>query len=47
MSNLDRITRDVLIQSLLRVKEKANQWKDKLDIRAYDALMNYQVEITD
>lgn len=29
------------------LKEKANQWKDKLDIRAYDALMNYQVEITD
>ena len=29
------------------LKEKANQWWDKLDIRAYDALMNYQVEITD
>ena len=29
------------------LKEKASQWRDKLDIRAYDALMNYQVEITD
>lgn len=29
------------------LKEKANQWKDDLDVRAYDALMNYQVEITD
>ena len=29
------------------LKEKANQWRDQLDIKAYDALMNYQVEITD
>lgn len=29
------------------LKEKANQWRDKLDIKAYNALMNYQVEITD
>jgi len=29
------------------LKEKANQWRDQLDIRAYDALINYQVEITD
>ena len=29
------------------VKEQASKWKDKIDIRAYDALMNYQVEITD
>ncbi len=29
------------------LKEKANQWRDQLDIRAYNALMNYQVEITD
>ncbi len=29
------------------LKEKANQWGDQLDIRAYNALMNYQVEITD
>lgn len=29
------------------LKEKANQWRDKLDIKAYNALMNYQVQITD
>ena len=29
------------------LKELANKWKDKIDIRAYNALMNYQVEITD
>ena len=29
------------------VKEQANKWKDKIDIRAYKALMNYTVEITD
>ncbi len=29
------------------LKELANKWKDKIDERAYDALMNYQVEITD
>ena len=29
------------------VKEQANKWKSQIDIRAYDALMNYQVEITD
>ena len=29
------------------VKEQANKWKDKIDERAYNALMNYQVEITD
>ena len=29
------------------LKELANKWKDKIDPRAYDALMNYQVEITD
>ena len=29
------------------VKEQANQWKDKIDERAYNALINYQVEITD
>ena len=29
------------------IKEQANEWKDKIDIRAYNALMNYQVEITD
>ena len=29
------------------IKEQANKWKDKIDDRAYEALMNYQVEITD
>ena len=29
------------------VKEQANKWKGKIDNRAYNALMNYQVEITD
>ena len=29
------------------VKEQANKWKDQIDDRAYNALMNYTVEITD
>ena len=29
------------------IKEQANKWKDKIDVRAYKALTNYQVEITD
>ena len=29
------------------VKEQANKWKDQIDERAYNALMNYTVEITD
>ena len=29
------------------VKEQANVWKSQIDIRAYEALMKYQVEITD
>ena len=29
------------------IKEVANKWKDKVDIRAYEALINYKVEITD
>ena len=29
------------------VKEQASKWKDKIDPRAYNALMNYTVEITD
>lgn len=31
----------------LRIKEFANKWKDHIDQRAYNALMNYEVEITD
>ena len=29
------------------VKEQAEKWKDKIDDRAYNALLNYQVVITD
>ena len=29
------------------VKEQADKWKDKIDPRAYNALMSYTVEITD
>ena len=29
------------------VKEQANKWKGQIDERAYNALMNYQVEIND
>ena len=29
------------------IKEQANKWESQIDPRAYEALMNYQVEITD
>ena len=29
------------------IKEQANNWKSQIDIRAYNALMNYQVEVDD
>ena len=29
------------------IKDMASKWKDQIDPRAYTALMNYQVEITD
>ena len=29
------------------IKQVANKWKDQIDPRVYEALMNYQVEITD
>ena len=29
------------------IKQVAEKWKDKIDPRVYEALMNYQVEITD
>ena len=29
------------------IKELANKWKDVIDPRVYEALMDYQVEITD
>ena len=30
-----------------RAKELANKWRDQIDIRVYDALMNYKVRLTD
>ena len=29
------------------IKEVANKWKDQIDVRVYEALMKYEVEITD
>ena len=29
------------------IKEQAEKWKSQIDIRAYNALMKYEVEITD
>ena len=29
------------------IKEVANKWKDQIDLRVYEALMKYRVEITD
>ena len=29
------------------IKEVANKWKDQIDVRVYEALMKYQVEIND
>ena len=29
------------------IKEVANKWKDKIDPRVYEALMNWTIEITD
>ena len=31
----------------LHIKKVADKWKDQIDPRVYEALMNYQVEITD
>ena len=31
----------------VHIKEVAAKWKDQIDLRVYEALMNYQVEITD
>ena len=29
------------------IKDVANKWKDKIDLRVYNALMSYKVEIND
>ena len=29
------------------IKEQAEKWKSQIDIRAYNALMNYEVSIND
>ena len=29
------------------IKEVANKWKDQIDPKVYEALMKYEVEITD
>ena len=29
------------------IKEVANKWKDQIDPRVYEALMNWTIEITD
>lgn len=29
------------------IKEVANKWKDQIDPKVYNALMNWEVEITD
>ena len=29
------------------LKELANKWKDQIDEKAYNALMNYEIDITD
>ena len=34
-------------QKELRVKEVANKWKEQIDVRVYEALMNWVVEISD
>ena len=31
----------------VHIKNMANKWKGQIDDRAYNALMNYKVEITD
>lgn len=29
------------------IKEVANKWRDKLDVKVYEALCNYKIEIDD
>ena len=29
------------------IQEITNKWKDQIDVRVYEALMNYEVEIND
>lgn len=45
--NIEDAFRAYKTEKEVRIKLLANKWKDKIDPRAYDALINYEVEIDD
>ena len=49
MKYLNNVTKDCVgkIAKEAFVKEQANRWNGKIDVRAYNALMNYEVNIDD